>query len=418
MQQPLAYRLRPKTLADIFGQQHLIGSGKILNQCINKKQLFSLVFYGPAGTGKTTLALVLAAELKRPYRLFNAVINNKQDMVAIFEEAKLTTNLIMIIEEIHRLNKDKQDLLLPYLEAGVITVIGTTTANPFHAINPAIRSRLHLLEVKRLSPTEMIEALNHLLAKTDQIGRKVEFEAGVAEIISQLSNGDLRYALNLLEVCLLASNATVISKELVLDYLGLANMSIYKGDDEYFDALSALQKSIRGSDVNAALYYLARLIVAEDLDSLERRLLATAYEDIGLANPAAAARAVSAIEAAKRMGFPEAKLALAVTVIELALSPKSKSANQAIDQALALNQSQPLAVPTYLRLTTALPETDRYPYDRPDLWPLIQYLPDEIQSVEFYIPNLLSEFERILANNYQKLRQNPRSKALATLKKP
>ena len=418
MNKPLAHRLRPEKLSEIFGQEHLIGENKILTQMIKQEKLLSMIFYGPSGVGKTTLAMVLASELKLPYRLFNAVINNKKDLTIIFEEAKLTSSLIVIIEEIHRLNKDKQDLLLPHLEAGTITVIGTTTANPYYAINPAIRSRCHLFEVKALNEIEIIQALEVISKNENEIGRKITLDIETATIMAKLSNGDLRYAINLLELALLATPSSEITKEIVLNMVSESNQALFKDDNEYYDLLSAFQKSIRGSDVNAALYYLAQLIIAEDLESIERRLLATAYEDIGLANPAAVSRAVLALEAAKKIGFPEARLALANAVIELALSPKSKSANLAIDLAIDNVKNNPLLMPEYLRLApVGLSEADKYPYDRYDLHSKIQYLPNRIKDIEFYQPFTSSQFENILASNYNKLKQTKRSSDLKTLKK-
>ena len=349
MKQPLALRMRPKTIDDVIGQKHLVGKDMILRKVVEQKQLFSFIFFGPSGTGKTTLAKAIANSLNRPYRLFNAVTGNKKELDAIFLEAKMNNGLVLIVDEIHRLNKDKQDLLLPYLEEGLIYLMGTTTSNPYFAINPAIRSRCHLLEVKALSADDISEAINNAIKAPEGLNNEVTIDEDALHIIANHANGDIRYALNVLEICAIANKH--ITMDVVLEYSRLANSSISKDDDGHYDALSALQKSIRGSDVQAALYYLARLIQANDMVSIERRLLTIAYEDIGLANPAACARCVNAIDAAKRIGFPEARIPLANTVIELALSPKSRSADEAIDAALNVVNSTSYQVPAYLRLT-------------------------------------------------------------------
>lgn len=417
MKQPLAFRLRPEKIDDIIGQTHLVGEGKIIRRCIEEKQIFSMIFFGPPGTGKTTTATVIANELGIPYRLFNAVTGNKKDLDAIFVEAKLAGSLMVIVEEIHRLNKDKQDLLLPHVESGEVILIGTTTSNPYFAINPAIRSRCHLFEFKSLTEEDIFTCLNKALKRED-IFKDVTLSAEAARLISCYSNGDMRYALNVLEISALAANNSEITPEIVEDYLPVGNMTMDHDGDGHYDALSAFQKSIRGSDVDAALYYLAELIEANDMDSIERRLLVTAYEDIGLANPAAVGRTLAAIDTAKRVGFPEASIPLGVAVIDLTLSPKSKSGCLAIHAAQDEVRQHPLAPPEYIRLTpVGMKDEDKYPYDRPDIWHKIQYLPDEIKDINFYKPNTNSSYEAQLAENFKELKKYARSKELAKLKK-
>ncbi len=413
MKTPLAHRLRPTKLDEIIGQEHLVGKNQIIRNMIEKETLFSMILYGKPGTGKTTLAIVIANELNLTYRSFNAVIGSKKDLDAIFEEGKLSNGLVVIIEEIHRLNKDKQDLLLPHLEDGTITIIGTTTANPFFAINPAIRSRLQLFEVKSVEKSDMLKALKNILAKDEF--NDVTYDKNALDVIVNHAGGDLRFAINLLELCLISSNH--ISKQLVLSFSKVSSLDVDSDGDGHYDVLSGLQKSIRGSDVDAALYYLAKLILAGDLKSIERRLLAIAYEDIGLGNPAAVARVIEAVEASNQLGLPEAKLPLSFAVIDLALSPKSRAAADSIDDALNYVRNHSHQMLDYLKFTpTTLSEEEKYPYDRKDLWQNIQYLPNAIKDKQFYKPYPTSNYEKALIENYNKLKQIKRVNDLKKLK--
>ena len=416
MNQPLAYRMRPEKLDEIVGQEHLIGENKILRKCVENKQLFSMIFFGPPGCGKTTLAMVLANECGLPYRLFNAVTGNKKQLDQLFEESKFFPGLVVIIDEVHRLNKDKQDLLLPYVENGAITLIGATTSNPLFAINPAIRSRTQLFEVRSNTKEDVITALKRAVVSPKGFNHTIQIQEEALNAIARHVNGDIRYALNILEKC--AMMTSDVTLDTVMQFASIPNISMDKDDDGHYDAVSAFQKSIRGSDVNAALYYLGRLILANDMDSIERRLLVTAYEDIGLGNPAAVARCVNAIDAAKRVGFPEARIILSQAVIDLTLSPKTKSAEAAIDRVMESLKKEILPVPDYLRLTPVnLNEDMKYPYDRPDLWSKIQYLPDKIAHEQFYIPEMSSTYEKTLAENLNKLSKAKRSARLDLLKK-
>lgn len=418
MKQPLAFRMRPQKIEDILGQKHLLSEGMVLQRCIEQKQLFSMIFFGPPGTGKTTLAMALANELELPYRLFNAVTGNKKDLETIFEEARYYQPLVVIIDEVHRLNKDKQDLLLPHVENGNLIMIGATTSNPYFAINPAIRSRCHLFEIHSLTEDDVTEALNRAVCDSRGLDNSVQLEPDAADLIARHSSGDLRYALNILEISALAAKDGLITKELVQQYSQRPNMSLSKGDDGHYDAVSAFQKSIRGSDVQAALYYLARLIAAGDMDSIERRLLVIAYEDIGLANPAAVSRTMQAIDTAKRVGFPEGMIPLSNAVIELTLSPKSRSACEAIHLAMDMVKEADYSVPPYLRFTPVnMQEEDKYDYGRSDLWYRIQYLPDSIKDKVFYTPQRSSSYEKQLAANYDELKKIKRTRRLRDLKK-
>lgn len=344
MHKPLAHRIRPTNLSEVYGQEHIIGNNGIIRQFIDKNRIFSLIFYGPPGTGKTTLAQVIANELNINYRMFNAVTGNKKDLDIIFMEAKMYDGLVLIIDEVHRLNKDKQDLLLPHIENGDLILIGATTANPYHSINPAIRSRCHLLEVKQLSVNDIIKALRNALVHEKGLNNEYTIAEKALLKIASNSNGDIRYALNLLELCSIASTDKHISEKTVLEYSSFSSNLMDNDGDGYYDILSAFQKSIRGGDVNAALYYLSVLINCNDFESIERRLLVTAYEDIGLGNPAAVSRCINAIDAARRVGFPEGRIPLSLAIIDLCLSPKSKSAEAAIDRAMQVSASYHLPV--------------------------------------------------------------------------
>ena len=417
MREPLAYRMRPQTLDEIIGQQHLLSADGVLRRCAEKKTLFSMIFYGPPGIGKTTLAMVLANEAGLPYRLFNAVNGSKKDLDALFAEARLYPGLVVIIDEVHRLNKDKQDLLLPHVENGNITMIGATTANPLHSINPAIRSRCHLFALKALREEDILQALRHALDHERGFGGMLQADEDALRFIAERSNGDVRYALNLLELASVLSEDDRITRALLDHCQIVPNQRTSKEGDGHYDLLSAFQKSIRGSDVDAALYYLALFLDSQDLESLERRLLVIAYEDIGLGNPAAVARTIQAIDAARRIGMPEARIPLSMAVIDLALSPKSRSAESAIDAAAQAARAKACQMPDYLKYTpTALHEEDRYDYGMSAIWPYIQYLPDELKDARFYSPGNQGKYEKALAENLRKLNAHPRTTALRQLK--
>lgn len=412
----LAYKMRPTSLNDIIGQTHIVGENGIFTRFVEKKHPLSVILYGPPGCGKTTLAMALAHDLNIPYRIFNASTGNKKEMDAIVAEAKLSGTLFVIIDEVHRLNKMKQDNLLPYVESGLLIIAGCTTANPYHSINPAIRSRCQIVEVKPLTNKDIIIGLKSALISDKGLKNEFSCDQEVLDYIAKISSGDIRFAYNCLELCTIICQDQHIKSEDVKNAIPNANGQFDKDEDQYYDTLSGLQKSIRGSDPNGAMYYLAKLIEYDDIDSLERRVITCAYEDIGLANPNACMRTVMAFQAAKVIGFPEARIPIASAIIDLCLSPKSKSSENAIDNALANLKSQPLKAPQYLRLTpVGLQEDETYPYDRPELWEYIQYLPDQIAHQQFYVPWMTSQYEKALAQNYRRILQHGRTNEIKKL---
>ncbi|MCI6931594.1 MAG: replication-associated recombination protein A [Tenericutes bacterium] len=376
----LANDIRPIKLNDVYGQNHLIGEGKILTNLVKNKKLFSMIFYGNPGCGKTSIANALVNELNMPYRMLNAVMNKKTDFDIVIEEAKMNGQMILIIDEIHRMNKDKQDILLPYLENGKIIMIGLTTSNPYHSINPAIRSRCQIFEVKSLKPEDIVKIL--IKAKDNLEG--IQIDNNCLNIISSSSNGDVRSALNLLEMAYYSSTDHIITEDVLKSINAKPIIYIDKNDDNYYNSISALQKSIRGSDVDAAVYYLGVLLEAQDLDIIFRRLSVIAYEDIGLANPSIGPKLDAAINAATRVGFPECIIPLSEIVIEMALSPKSNSAYLAIDKALTTIRTKNCgSVPKHIHTNS---KDYLYPHNYKNSWVKQQYLPDNIKNEKFYYP--------------------------------
>ena len=382
MDKPLALKLAPVSMDDIVGQRHLIGKDKILTNLVKNKKLFSMILYGKPGIGKTSIANAMVHDLGVRYRFLNATVNTKKDLDIVIEEAKMYDGLVLIMDEIHRLNKDKQDILLPQLESGLITLIGMTTSNPYHAINPAIRSRCQLFELKELEYEDIMTGLNRAIKHPDLKGISISNEC--LSLIAKLSGNDLRYAYNLLEISYYASEDKVITEDKIRLINNKPVFFSDKNGDGHYDVLSGFQKSIRGSDVNASLHYLGRLIYEGDLDSIYRRMSVIAYEDIGLANPAIGPRVDAAINAAERVGLPEARIPLAEIVVEMALSPKSNTAHVALDEALDdIYKGNVGSIPNHIKTNSPL---YKYPHDYKGSYVVQQYLPDRIKNKEYYNP--------------------------------
>lgn len=376
----LADKLRPQNIDEIIGQQHLVGENKVIRNLVENNHLVSMILYGKPGIGKTSIANAICNQINKPFRMLNATINNKQDFDIVIEEAKMYGEIVIIMDEIHRLNKDKQDLLLPYIESGLVILIGMTTSNPYHKINPAIRSRCQIFELKELTSDDIMVGLT----RACQYLNGIKLDEDAKKAIAKLSSGDLRNALNLLDVAFYSTK----DKHVTLDTIQAVNTKAVffsdSNEDGHYDCLSGLQKSIRGSDVNASLHYLARLIEEGDLDSIYRRLSVIVYEDIGLANPAMGPKVMAAINAAELVGLPEARIPLGTVVVEMALSPKSNSAHVALDTALEdIENGNTGNLPNHIKTNSPL---YKYPHDYPNSWIKQQYLPDNIKNRIYYHP--------------------------------
>ncbi|WP_105957218.1 replication-associated recombination protein A [Apilactobacillus quenuiae] len=417
--------MRPKKIEDIVGQQHLVGHGKIINRMVKAKILSSMILYGPPGTGKTSIASAIAGSTKYAFRQLNAATDTKKDLQIVAEEAKMSGTVVLLLDEIHRLDKTKQDFLLPLLESGNIILIGATTENPYININPAIRSRTQIFEVHPLKPDDIHNAIIKALEdKNNGLGKmNIKIDKNAMNFLINNTNGDLRSALNALELAAKSTNPNnnnliEIKLKDIESCLQKKALNQDKNGDAHYNVVSAFQKSIRGSDVNAALHYAARLLESGDINSISRRLMVIAYEDIGLANPPACSRAVEAINAANKVGLPEARIPIADTIIELSLSPKSNSGINAIDSAIErIKNGNYGEVPNHLKDSHYAGAKElghgieyKYAHDYPNDWVKQQYLPDKIKKDEYYKPKSNGKIETAYKRQYEKLINAQRKK--------
>lgn len=358
--QPLAARMRPRTLAEFAGQQHFLGEGKLLRRLLAADRLGSVIFYGPPGTGKTTLARLLATESKKTFRQLSAVTSGVKDLRETLDEARDALagggkRTLLFIDEIHRFNKSQQDALLPDVEEGVVTLVGATTSNPFFAVNSALVSRSQVFEFQSLSVNDIKKVISRALADKDRgLGKyDVRMHDDALDFLAEVSDGDARRALTTLEIGVLSANERPIefTRELAAESVQRKATAYDPTGDEHYDSISAMIKSIRGSDPDAGLYWLARMLEAgEDVRFLCRRLVILASEDVGNADPQALSLAVAAMQACEFVGLPECQLPLAQAVTYLACAPKSNASTVAISEARAdIREGRALPVPTHLR---------------------------------------------------------------------
>jgi len=397
IKRPLAFRARPIIFDEIVGQDHLLGEKGVIKKMIDNEKLFSMILYGPPGIGKTTIAHAIGEKFGINTFKFNASTDKKAHLSEIVK-VSINYGALVIIDEIHRMNKDIQDFLLPHVEEGNIIIIGLTTNNPYHSVNPAVRSRTHVLKLKPIDNTNIIKRLKQVeIAFKDELTSTLTDE--VYDYISHAANHEIRSAINSLEILNMTYPGEEITLDMAKDVLLEPSLALDKNEDNYYNILSAFQKSIRGSDVDAALHYLARLIKMEDLPSILRRLSVIAYEDIGLANPTVIAKMDACCNACERVGFPEARFPLSLLVIDMALSPKSNSAGEAIGNALKdIDRGITPKIPNHLINVANFEQKNPYlyPHDYQDALIYQQYLPDDLKDKVYYKGLETGKYERAL----------------------
>ncbi len=392
---PLAERIRPATLHELTGQEHLVGKGSILRTAIENGKVPSMIFWGPPGTGKTTLANIIAHSLNVPFFQLSAISSGVKDIREVIDQAKKTTGAVLFIDEIHRFNKGQQDALLGAVEKGIVTLVGATTENPSFEVNAALLSRCQVYVLKPLSEANLISLLDTAMAK-DEILQKKKITLKETAALINISGGDGRKLLTLFElVCTSADDTVTITDEFVMK-VAQQKIALYdKSGEQHYDIISAFIKSIRGSDPNAAVYWLARMLEGgEDVKFIARRLVILASEDIGNANPTALVLANAAFEAVNKIGHPESSLILSQCAIYLASSAKSNSATTAIGAAMAaVQQKGDLPVPLHLRNAPTKLMKDlgykegyEYSHDFENNFSAQDYLPKEIDGMKFYDP--------------------------------
>ncbi|MCI6243628.1 MAG: replication-associated recombination protein A [Lachnospiraceae bacterium] len=424
---PLASRLRPTTLEEVVGQQHIIGKDKLLYRAIKADKLSSIIFYGPPGTGKTTLAKVIANTTSAEFMQINATSAGKKDMESVVEAAKNNQGMygkktILFIDEIHRFNKGQQDYLLPFVEDGTVILIGATTENPYFEVNPALLSRSVIFELKKLS-TEDIKTLLMRAVTDPEKGMgsyHAQIDEDALEFLADMANGDARAALTAIELGVLTTDRSDdgiihITLEVASECIQKRVISYDKTGDNHYDTVSAFIKSMRGSDPDAAVYYLARMLYAgEDIKFIARRIMILAAEDIGNADPNALTVAVSAAQAVERLGMPEARIVLAQAVTYMASAPKSNSAIKAIDKAMDLvEHTKTPPVPAHLQDAHYKSSGKlghgigyKYAHDYKNHYVKQQYLPDGLTDQVFYEPSE-NGYEAQIREYYKKIKENP-----------
>ena len=421
---PLASRLRPTTLDEVVGQEHIIGKDKLLYRAIKADKLSSIIFYGPPGTGKTTLAKVIANTTSAEFTQINATVAGKKDMEEVVEKAKQTMGMygrktILFVDEIHRFNKGQQDYLLPFVEDGTLILIGATTENPYFEVNGALISRSIVFELKPLS-TDNIKQLI-LRAVDDKEKGMGAFNARIdddaADFLAEISNGDARTALNAIELGILTTDKSEdgtihITMEVAEQCIQKRAIRYDKSGDNHYDTVSAFIKSMRGSDPDAALYYLAKMLYAgESVEFIARRIMISAAEDVGMADPNALTVAVSAANAVHQIGMPEAKIILAEAVVYMATAPKSNASYMGFEKAMSAVQNTKISgIPVHLmdahyKGATKLGHGDGYKYahDYENHYVNQQYLPDELVNEVFYNPGDLG-YEVKVKEHFKKIK--------------
>ena len=404
MYEPLASRLRPKSFRQVIGQETLV---KTITNMLEKKRLVSMILYGPTGVGKTTIALLVAESFPLNHYKFNASTDPKASLKKIIESSKLYGSVLLIVDEIHRMNRDIQDYLLPHIETGKVVMLGLTTENPYIACNPAIRSRAAIFKLERPSEKEIDQFLHSIEPSMLDISYTIPDE--ILSYIARAANGEVRSAINMLEmITLQIDDVADLKLETIKGLIGKPSMSVDYMQDNYYDILSAFHKSVRGSDVDAALHYLARLIASGDLESLLRRISAIVYEDIGLANPLMGVKVASMCDIARHIGLPEAINGLGAITIEMCLSPKSNSAHLAVNAALSdVESGMTYKVPSHLinNPTYDLKTPYQYAHDFPGHVTAQQYLPDELKMKRYYEPQDHTKLEQAFKEQYLALRK-------------
>lgn len=424
---PLASRLRPTTLDEVVGQQHIVGKDKLLYRAIKADKLSSIIFYGPPGTGKTTLAKVIANTTSAEFMQINATSAGKKDMEEVVAAAKNNQGMygkktILFIDEIHRFNKGQQDYLLPFVEDGTIILIGATTENPYFEVNPALLSRSVIFELKKLSTEDIRTLLLRAVNDTEKgMGSyHAQMDDDALEFLADMANGDARAALTAIELGILTTDRSEdgiihITLDVASECIQKRVINYDKTGDNHYDTISAFIKSMRGSDPDAAVYYLARMLYAgEDVKFIARRIMILASEDIGNADPQALQVAVAAAQAVERLGMPEARIVLAQAVTYMASAPKSNSAINAIDEAMrVVQETKTPPVPVHLQDAhyksagkLGHGKGYKYAHDYKNHYVKQQYLPDGLTGEVFYEPSE-NGYEQQIRAYYKKIKENP-----------